>query len=95
MKISVEKVTLPDFQIRNELDEDHVQEIAESFENDGQWNPIIVRPTSDEEYEVISGAHRLSAARELGWSEIDAVVKDLGDEDARGLAVKTDRKSVV
>jgi ParB family chromosome partitioning protein len=91
MKIAVENVTLPDFQIRNDLDEDHVQEIAESFESDGQWNPIIVRPTSDEEYEVISGAHRLSAARELGWSEIEAVVKDLGDEDARGLAVKTNR----
>jgi len=91
MQIGVENVTLPEFQIRNELDEDHVQEIAESFESDGQWNPIIVRPISDEEYEVVSGAHRLSAARELGWSEIDAVVKDLGDEDARGLAVKTNR----
>lgn len=91
MQISVEKVKLPDFQIRNEIDEEHVQEIAESFENDGQWNPIIVRPTDDGEYEVISGSHRLSAARELGWSEIDAVAKDVGEEDARGLAVKTNR----
>ncbi len=91
MKVSVDKVKLPDFQIRNELDEEHIQEIAESFEQDGQWNPIIVRPNGENEYEVISGAHRLSAARELDWSEIDAVVKDLSDEDARGLAVKTNR----
>lgn len=91
MKIRVDKVRLPEFQIRNELDEEHVEEIAESFEADGQWNPIIVRPDGEDEYEVISGAHRLSAAREVGWSEINAVVKDLGDEDARGLAVKTNR----
>jgi ParB family chromosome partitioning protein len=91
MKVSVDKVRLPDFQVRNEIDEGHVQEIAESFESDGQWNPIIVRPDGDDSYEVISGAHRLSAARELRWTEIDAVVKDLGDEDARGLAVKTNR----
>lgn len=91
MKIGTNKVKLPDFQVRTELDEEHINEIAESFKQDGQWNPIIVRPDGNDEYEVISGAHRLSAARKLDWSEIDAVVKDLSDEDARGLAVKTNQ----
>lgn len=94
MEIAVEKLSLPDFQIRKELDEEHVGEIKESFEADGQWNPIIVRPTPDDadaEYEVVSGAHRLEAARQLGWAEIEATVKDLDDEAARGLAIKTNR----
>lgn len=91
MKVSVDQVCLPEFQIRNEIDEDHVAEIAKSFERDGQWNPIIVRPKEDDTYEVISGAHRLSAARQLDWSEIEAEVKDLSEEDARGLAIKTNR----
>jgi ParB family chromosome partitioning protein len=93
MKIAVNKIALPDFQIREEIDSDHVEEIMESFEKDGQWNPIIVRPNhgGNPEYQVVSGAHRLEAAKQLGWSEIDAMVKDLGDEDARGLAVKTNR----
>jgi len=91
MKVSVDKIRLPEFQIRNEIDEDHVKEIAESFERDGQWNPIIVRPTDNDSYEVVSGAHRLSAARQLDWPEIEAEVKDLSEEDARGLAIKTNR----
>jgi ParB family chromosome partitioning protein len=93
MKIAVEKIALPDFQIREEIDPEHVEEIKESFEKDGQWNPIIVRPNEDgnTEYQVVSGAHRLEAAKQIGWSDIDAMVKDLGDEDARGLAVKTNR----
>lgn len=91
MEITVEKISLPPFQIREEMDEEHVKELMESFEKDGQWNPIIVRPTGDGEYEVVSGAHRLQAAKRLDWAEIDARVKDLGDEDARGLAVKTNR----
>jgi ParB family chromosome partitioning protein len=91
MKVNVESIELPDFQIRNELDQEHIDEIADSFEKDGQWNPIIVRPDSEDGYHVISGAHRLSAAKQVGWSEIDAVVKDLSDEDARGLAVKTNQ----
>lgn len=93
MKIAVDKIALPDFQIREEIDSDHVEEIMESFEKDGQWNPIIVRPNQDgnPKYQIVSGTHRLEAAKRLGWSEIDAMVKDLGDEDARGLAVKTNR----
>lgn len=91
MKIAVDKIKLPSFQIREEIDQEHVEELMESFEKDGQWNPIIVRPEDEDEYEVVSGAHRLEAASQLGWSDIEAIVKDLGDEDARGLAVKTNR----
>lgn len=94
MKIAIEKIALPRFQIREEIDDEHVEEIKESFQEDGQWNPIIVRPAPDSrdvEYEIISGAHRFEAAHSLGWSEIEATVKDLGDENARGLAVKTNQ----
>lgn len=94
MEIAVEKINHPEFQIRKEVDEEHVSEIKASFEADGQWNPIIVRPApegTDAEYEVVSGAHRLEAARRLGWQNIDATVKDLSDEAARGLAIKTNQ----
>ena len=94
MKIALNKVGLPPFQIREEIDEEHVKEIRQSFEEDGQWNPIIVRPApenSENEYDVISGAHRLEAARQAGWSDIEATVKDLDDQSARGLAVKTNQ----
>jgi ParB family chromosome partitioning protein len=94
MKIALEKIGLPEFQIREEIDQEHVDEIKTSFEEDGQWNPIIVRPASEDrdlEYEVVSGAHRLEAARQLGWSDLEATVKDLGDENARGLAIKTNQ----
>jgi len=93
MNVSLDKIRHPNFQIREEIDEDHVEEIKDSFKEDGQWNPIIIRPVDDgdEDYEVVSGSHRLEAARSLGWSEIEATVKDLDDENARGLAVKTNR----
>jgi ParB family chromosome partitioning protein len=94
MDVNIDQVDLPEFQIRKEIDDEHVEEIKESFEEDGQWNPIIVRPARDErevDYEVVSGAHRIEAARQLGWSTMEATVKDLDDEDARGLAVKTNR----
>ncbi len=94
MEIALRKLALPEFQVREEIDDDHVEEIKQSFQEDGQWNPIIVRPASEDrdvEYEIISGTHRVEAARQLDWSDIEATVKDLGDENARGLAVKTNQ----
>lgn len=91
MKVEVDEVHLPPFQIREEIDQEHVDELKESFQEDGQWNPIIIRPSNEGGYDVVSGAHRLQAAKELNWSEIEATVKDLGEDAARGLAIKTNR----
>lgn len=46
----------------------------------GQIVPITVRDDGAGGYIVISGHRRLAAARELGWTEIEAVVKGSGSE---------------
>ncbi len=58
-----------------------------SIQRDGFLAPILVRPVAGGRYEVISGNHRLMAARELGLVGIPAVVRRLGDVDATRLAV--------
>ena len=53
-----------------ELDEGKVLELMQSYEQVGQINPISV----DEDYALIAGAHRLEAAKNLGWETIEAKV---------------------
>lgn len=60
----------------------------DSLKEDGQWDPILVRPKGDK-YELIAGHNRVQAAKELGWTEIEANVKDLNDVDAMFLSLKT------
>lgn len=48
--------------------------------------PIIVRRKGDF-YEIIDGEQRWLAARELGWSEMPAVVVDVSDEEAKMLTL--------
>ena len=89
MKIKITNIDVGKFAIREKFDEKHVKEILESFKVDGQWNPIIVRSIGDGRYELIAGHYRLQSAKELGWEEIEALVKDLADIDASFLSLKT------
>ncbi len=66
-----------------------VEEIVSSFSRLGQRVPVTVQPADARggepivAYELIVGHHRLEAARELGWTEIDAWVRDCNETEAR------------
>lgn len=92
MEIKLDNISLGDFDVREERDEDHVQKIADSLEQDGQWNPIIVRPGEDGQYDLIAGHTRYRAAKSLGWDSLEATVKDVDFSRAKELALKTNLK---
>jgi len=77
------------------LQPEAVAAIAESFEAVGQLQPIVVRvwvpPWVPSEpgktdhmarYILVAGAHRLAAAKRLGWETIGAIVLEFADADA-------------
>lgn len=61
-----------------------VQHLAESMKIHGLQYPIQVR-MDGERYALVSGAHRLQAARHLAWPHIEAFVLDLLDDDTLAL----------
>lgn len=61
-----------------------VQHLAESMKIHGLQYPIQVR-MEGERYALVSGAHRLQAARHLAWPHIEAFVLDLLDDDTLAL----------
>lgn len=90
MKIKISDINIGQFTVRKDLDKEYLKELKESLKMDGQWNPILVRPDKNNGgYQLISGHTRYQACKELGWKEIDATVKDLTDEEADILALKT------
>lgn len=52
-------------------------------------NPIIVRKIAKDNFEIVDGEHRLKAARELGWSEIQAKIIEATEEDVAKLILAT------
>jgi ParB family chromosome partitioning protein len=92
MEIALDKLNSDTFSVRDEVDDEHISEISESLEKDGQWNPIIVRPGEQGSYDIIAGHTRYKAAERLGWDSLEATVKDVDDERGKELALKTNLK---
>lgn len=66
------------------VDPSWVEVIQASMAERGLDEPITLRPIAGgERLKLVAGGHRLQAARNLGWSEIDAKVRQLNDLEAR------------
>ena len=58
---------------RREAAPEDVQRLSESVAEVGMMNPITV--TAD--HTLIAGLHRLEAAKQLGWTEIECSISDM------------------
>lgn len=66
------------------IDPDYVAFLAASIAERGLLQAIRVREADAEGlYRLTAGAHRLAAAKQLGWIEIEAVVETVDDVEAR------------
>lgn len=69
-------------QPRSHFDEDNLNELAESIREKGVIQPLIVKETNDDSYELIAGERRLRASKLSGLTEVPVVVLDVTDEDS-------------
>ncbi|MBD0361453.1 MAG: ParB/RepB/Spo0J family partition protein [Coleofasciculus sp. C3-bin4] len=85
--VPITKIRLPTKQPRRYFDPEKLAQLVQSVKEHGILEPILVRPTTDGEYELIAGERRLRAARELGLAEIPVVSRDLDDKQALHIAL--------
>ncbi len=63
-------------------DDEKMEELVKSIRMNGILTPVLVRPTSDGKYEMISGHRRMHAATLAGLEMIPAFIRELSDDDA-------------
>lgn len=63
-------------------DDESLQKMKDSIIELGVLNPIIVRPTEKNCYQIVSGHRRKLACELSGITEIPAIVKDITDDEA-------------
>ena len=77
--ISISSIVRNKYQPRKKFDEISLEELTNSIRERGIIQPIIVRPSSDEEdkFEIIAGERRWQAAQYAGLHEVPVVVIDV------------------
>ena len=68
-------------------DGEEKEQFLKSIKAQGTIEPLIVRPLSESEYEVISGHRRMEICKELGMEKIPVIVRNLTDEQAVSMMV--------
>lgn len=79
LKVSQIKAN-PD-QARKAFKEEDLKALAQSIENHGILQPLLVRKVKDH-YQIIAGERRFRAAKLAGLKEVPVLIKDLSEEDA-------------
>lgn len=78
--IPLEQIDEPTTAHRINVDEQQLNELAESIRDVGLLSPIVVRPIEGARFEIIAGHRRFMAHGMLGRAEIMCLVRDATEE---------------
>jgi len=86
-EIPLEWIKPGKFQPRKDFDEESLQELKSSIKAQGVMQPIVVRPTGKDQYEIIAGERRWRAAQLAEMEKIPAVIRKADDESAVAMSL--------
>ena len=86
-ELPVDLIQRGKYQPRRDMEPESLQELADSIVAQGVMQPIVVRPISDQKFEIIAGERRWRATQMAGLDVIPAVIRDVSDEAAIAMAL--------
>jgi ParB family chromosome partitioning protein len=86
-EVELSRITVNPNQPRREFDPDALQELADSIAAIGIIQPITLRQTADEQYQIIAGERRFRASQLAGLKTIPAYIRTANDERMMEMAL--------
>ena len=85
--VAVKDIQPGRYQARVQIDDEALQELADSIKAQGVIQPVIVREHGLSRYELIAGERRWRASQLAGLTEIPVVIKTISDETALAMGL--------
>lgn len=86
-EIELKKISVNPNQPRREFNQEALKELADSIVEVGIIQPITLRQTANDAYQIIAGERRFRAAQIAGLSTIPAYVRTADDENVMEMAL--------
>lgn len=87
LELTVKQLSPGRYQPRRMMHEAELETLADSIRSQGIIQPILVRKTSEDHYEIIAGERRWRAAQMAGLVKVPVVIKEVSDENAMAMAL--------
>ncbi|MDT6981371.1 nucleoid occlusion protein [Levilactobacillus zymae] len=85
--IPVAQIVANRFQPRQRFDATAIGELAQTIQDHGLLQPIVLRQYEPDHYEIIAGERRFRAVSKLKWTEVPAIIEDLSDDETASMAL--------
>ena len=85
--LSVNQLQPGKYQPRRDMSEQALDELANSIHAQGIIQPIVVRETGHQKYEIIAGERRWRAAKKVGLESVPCLIKNVKDNAAIAIAL--------
>ncbi|MCY3768767.1 MAG: ParB/RepB/Spo0J family partition protein [Gammaproteobacteria bacterium] len=85
--IPIERLQRGAYQPRTRIDEEALNELAESIRSQGIIQPLLVRPAGKNRFEIIAGERRWRGAQLAGMTTVPAVVREIPDHTAAAVGL--------
>lgn len=90
-QISVDVLQRGQYQPRQHIADEALQELSDSIKQHGVMQPIVIRKVASDaqevRYEIIAGERRWRAAKRAGLTHVPAIVREMSDQVAIALAL--------
>tara|TARA_X000000368_G_C23047808_1_gene719934 strand:+ start:640 stop:1476 length:837 start_codon:yes stop_codon:yes gene_type:complete len=86
-KIDITNIYPNKKQPRKNFEEKDIKELSESIKNQGLIQPIVVRETNKDNYEIIAGERRWRACQVAGLHSVNCVIMSVDEESVYELAL--------
>ena len=86
-EIELALIEVNPYQPRTHFDEEALRELGESIRTQGIIQPITVRRTEQNKYQLISGERRFQASKSIGLEKIPAYVRTANDQQMLEMAL--------
>ena len=85
--IHTERIVPNRYQPRQVFEPNKIKELAESIDEHGLLQPIVVRPIEEDMFEIIAGERRFRALQSLSKTHADVIIRYLDDEETAVVAL--------
>ncbi|MCE5285265.1 MAG: nucleoid occlusion protein [Pelosinus sp.] len=85
--VNIDNIAANPFQPRKSFPDESLAELSASIKEYGVIQPLLVRRTVSDIFELVAGERRLRASKLAGLQEVPVIVKEFGDKEMAELAM--------
>lgn len=87
VSVPLDKIEPNRYQPRKVFNTEEIQELAQTIDEHGLLQPIVLREYEPSKYEIIAGERRFRAMKLLKWDKAPAIVEKMSDKESASLAL--------